>query len=157
MKKIASEQQEILLHVHGIQHAVSLAHLNAIFSAFSLTLTGLLVLTAAVFTLGHMSICLKFLLCFVVLAVCLVMLNLIRDQRQASERAIGIARAIDWELGLFENDRYLTGKTVLPEEYSKPQPTLKGFSRRVDLPLVLALVALSLGLIVIIFSLPIGS
>ncbi len=149
-----NSKQEILLHVHEIQHQVSLAHLNAIFSAFSLTLTGLLVLAAAVVTLGRISLNLKFPLVLVVVVVWLVMTYLIRDQRQASERAIRIARAIDTELGLFQNDKYLAGKSVLPDEYSKPQQTLKGFSRRVDLPLVFALGVLSLGLILVICLLP---
>ncbi len=149
-----TEKLEILLHVHQTQHDVSLAHLNAIFNAFSLTVTGLLVLTAGIVTIGHIPFDLKSPMIVVVLVVFGFISNLIRDQRRASERSVKIFRAIDTELGLFDKGKYLAGESVLPMEFSNPQRTLMGFSLRVDLPLVITLAVLTVGLVAVIFLSP---
>ena len=144
MGKLNPEQLEILLHIHQSQHERSLAHLNAIFNAFSLSVTGLMVLTAGVMTLNYIPANLKWLVVVAVAVVCVCIILYIRDQRQASERAIEIFRAIDTQLELFEKDKYLQGKSVLPWEYAEPQPTWMGFSRRVDRLLIFLLVFLAL-------------
>jgi hypothetical protein len=154
MEKLNPEQLEILLHIHQSQHERSLAHLNAIFNAFSLSVTGLMVLTAGVMTLNYIPANLKWLVVSAVLAVCVCIILYIRDQRQASERAIEILRAIDTQLELFEKGKYLPGKSVLPEEYAELQPTWMGFSRRVDWLLVSPLVVLALVIIIVTLQLP---
>jgi type IV secretory pathway VirB3-like protein len=154
MGKLDPEQLEILLHIHQSQHERSLAHLNAIFNAFSLSVTGLMVLTAGVMTLNYIPANLKWLVVVAVVVVCVCIILYIRDQRQASERAIEIFRAIDTRLELFEKDKFLQGKSVLPQKYAKSQPTWMGFSRRVDWLLVLPLVILALVIIVVTLQLP---
>ncbi len=154
MGKLDPEQLEILLHIHQSQHDRALAHLNAIFNAFSLSVTGLLVLAAGVMTRDYISFNLKWLMIVAVVVVCVCIILYIRDQRLASERAIEIFRAIDTQLELFEKDKYLQGKSVLPQEYAKSQPTWMGLSRRVDWLLVLPLVILALVIIIVTLQLP---
>ncbi len=154
MEGLTREQQEILLHIHQIQHDQSLSHRQSIFNAFSLALAGLMALMAGALAPGKMSLGLKIPVSTAVVAACVIIIIYIHRQRESSERAMGIIRAIDKRLDLFEPNEYLPGKSVLPETYACPQPKWGGFSTRIDVWLVSALVVLSGAVIGIVWALP---
>lgn len=146
---------QILLHVEETQHEQSLAHRQSIFNAFSLGTAGLAALLAGAIAPGQMSQGLKYPVISAVIVTCLFVIVYIHQQRDSSERAMGIVRDIDQKLRLFSEGTYLGKKAVLPGSYTWTQPNLCGFSWRIDVWLVLALVLLGAAIIFAILALPI--
>jgi hypothetical protein len=153
MEKLNQEQQEVLLSIHQSQHEESMGHRQSIFRAFSLSMAGLMAVLAGAVAPGYMAPDLKWGVGVAVVVACVFIIRFIRQQRQESERAMQILRTIETRLGLYEKDKYVPEKSVLPEEFSKPQAIRMGLSRG-DRFLVVALVMLGSSIIGVLMLLP---
>ncbi len=153
MSNLTQEQREVLLFVHQSQHEESMQHRQSIFNAFSLSMAGLMAIVAGAIAPGYMASNLKWGVGVAVAVVCVFIIHFIRQQRQESEKAMGILRTIEKQLELYENGKYILGTSVLPQGFTKSPTRLLGFTRG-DWFAIFALVFLGLSIIAVLFLLP---
>jgi len=116
--ELHSEQKEILRFVHQSQHEEALAHRQSISNAFSLSLTGLMVILGGVISVEQKPSWFRWGIPIAVIFICWVEICFMKQQRRETEKAMEILIQIERQLGLYEKDRYLPDKPVFLEEFS---------------------------------------
>jgi hypothetical protein len=110
---------ELLLSVYQGMRSESLQHRSSILTSYGLAIAGLLAIGAGGLAPGKLPMNMKWLIAFIIVAVCISIWVFIKRQRAESEKAMAVMRQIEDHYRLFETGKYLVKKSVLPEEWCR--------------------------------------
>ena len=135
MDSLSEKQIDVLKFVHESQRAEFQGHRNSILNVTTWWTTALIAVMGAIIVLQPQfdpacPIAVVVVLGIVTLISILVVVFIFRQRWYAAE-ALRIMIAIEMQLGLFEDDVYLSGKSVLPRNFVDP-PQAKGWPTKSD-------------------------